>query len=109
LSLVAVCKQFSRGVFSMLGAVNPDSFDTLHSYSNTFKMPFVTPWFPEKVSHSATAHAHSAATDYLIQFLTQLSSSEPGYSVTIVSDYGLVDRGSILGRSKEDFFSNICV
>ena len=34
----------------MLGAVNPDSFDTLHSYSNTFKMPFVTPWFPEKVS-----------------------------------------------------------
>jgi hypothetical protein len=47
---VAVCKQFSRGVFSMLGAVNPDSFDTLHSYSNTFKMPFVTPWFPEKVS-----------------------------------------------------------
>jgi hypothetical protein len=35
----------------MLGAVNPDSFDTLHSYSNTFKMPFVTPWFPEKVSY----------------------------------------------------------
>lgn len=34
----------------MLGAVSPDSFDTLHSYSNTFQMPFVTPWFPEKVS-----------------------------------------------------------
>lgn len=33
----------------MLGAVSPDSFDTLHSYSNTFQMPFVTPWFPEKV------------------------------------------------------------
>ncbi|KAG8291760.1 hypothetical protein J6590_053616 [Homalodisca vitripennis] len=32
----------------MLGAVSPDSFDTLHSYSNTFQMPFVTPWFPEK-------------------------------------------------------------
>lgn len=45
-----VCNQFSRGVFSMLGAVSPDSFDTLHSYSNTFQMPFVTPWFPEKVS-----------------------------------------------------------
>lgn len=44
-----VCNQFSRGVFSMLGAVSPDSFDTLHSYSNTFQMPFVTPWFPEKV------------------------------------------------------------
>lgn len=46
-----VCNQFSRGVFSMLGAVSPDSFDTLHSYSNTFQMPFVTPWFPEKVSN----------------------------------------------------------
>lgn len=33
----------------MLGAVSPESFDTLHSYSNTFQMPFVTPWFPEKV------------------------------------------------------------
>lgn len=33
----------------MIGAVSPDSFDTLHSYSNTFQMPFVTPWFPEKV------------------------------------------------------------
>lgn len=33
----------------MLGAVSPDSFDTLHSYCNTFQMPFVTPWFPEKV------------------------------------------------------------
>ncbi|XP_055317645.1 glutamate receptor 1-like isoform X2 [Sitodiplosis mosellana] len=44
-----ICNQFSRGVFSMLGAVSPESFDTLHSYSNTFQMPFVTPWFPEKV------------------------------------------------------------
>lgn len=44
-----VCNQFQRGVYSMLGAVSPDSFDTLHSYSNTFQMPFVTPWFPEKV------------------------------------------------------------
>lgn len=34
----------------MLGAVSPDSFDTLHSYSNTFQMPFITPWFPEKVN-----------------------------------------------------------
>ncbi|OWR42780.1 hypothetical protein KGM_207189 [Danaus plexippus plexippus] len=33
----------------MLGAVTPDSFDTLHSYTNTFQVPFVTPWFPEKV------------------------------------------------------------
>lgn len=47
---VSVCNQFSRGVFTMLGAVSPESFDTLHSYSNTFQMPFVTPWFPEEVS-----------------------------------------------------------
>lgn len=38
----------------MLGAVTPESFDTLHSYTNTFEMPFVTPWFPEKVSHYTT-------------------------------------------------------
>ncbi|KAJ8924635.1 hypothetical protein NQ315_000785 [Exocentrus adspersus] len=44
-----ICNQFSRGVYSMLGAVSPESFDTFHSYSNTFQMPFVTPWFPEKV------------------------------------------------------------
>ncbi|XP_049961019.1 glutamate receptor 1-like [Schistocerca serialis cubense] len=44
-----ICGQFSRGVFSLVGAVSPDSFDTLHSYSNTFQMPFVTPWFPENV------------------------------------------------------------
>lgn len=45
----SVCSQFSRGVYSMLGSVSPDSFDTFHSYSNTFQMPFVTPWFPEQV------------------------------------------------------------
>jgi len=49
INLLTVCNQFSRGVFAMMGAVSPDSFDTLHSYSNTFQMPFVTPWFPEKV------------------------------------------------------------
>lgn len=49
-SVHTVCNQFARGVFAMLGAVTPESFDTLHSYTNTFQMPFVTPWFPEKVS-----------------------------------------------------------
>ncbi|GFG28171.1 hypothetical protein Cfor_07823, partial [Coptotermes formosanus] len=51
----------------MLGAVNPDSFDTLHSYSNTFKMPFVTPWFPEKVltpSSGFLDYAISMRPDY---------------------------------------------
>ncbi|XP_054275506.1 glutamate receptor 1-like isoform X2 [Macrosteles quadrilineatus] len=62
-----VCNQFSRGVFSMLGAVSPDSFDTLHSYSNTFQMPFVTPWFPEKVLSPSSGfldYAISMRPDY---------------------------------------------
>ncbi|KAK3880905.1 hypothetical protein Pcinc_014628 [Petrolisthes cinctipes] len=42
-----VCSQFSRPVYAMVASVQPDSFDTLHSYANTFQMPFVTPWFPE--------------------------------------------------------------
>lgn len=51
----------------MLGAVSPDSFDTLHSYANTFQMPFVTPWFPEKVlapSSGSLDHAISMRPDY---------------------------------------------
>ncbi|XP_069686217.1 glutamate receptor 1-like isoform X2 [Periplaneta americana] len=62
-----ICNQFALGVFSMVGAVNPDSFDTLHSYSNTFKMPFVTPWFPEKVltpSSGFLDYAISMRPDY---------------------------------------------
>ncbi|CAG9136026.1 unnamed protein product [Plutella xylostella] len=51
----------------MLGAVSPDSFDTLHSYTNTFQMPFVTPWFPEKVKPPSSGlidHAVSLRPDY---------------------------------------------
>nr|XP_034839667.1 glutamate receptor 1-like [Maniola hyperantus] len=59
-----ICHQFSRGVVSMLGAVPPDSFDTLHSYTNTFKVPFVTPWFPEKVLPPT-----SGLIDYAISLL----------------------------------------
>ncbi|XP_071445926.1 glutamate receptor 1-like isoform X4 [Hetaerina americana] len=62
-----ICNQFTRGVFAMLGAVSPDSFDTLHSYSNTFQMPFVTPWFPEKVltpSSGFLDYAISMRPDY---------------------------------------------
>ena len=40
--------KFERGAFSLMGSVDPESFDTLHSFSNAFEMPFVTPWFPEK-------------------------------------------------------------
>ncbi|XP_028032174.1 glutamate receptor 1-like [Bombyx mandarina] len=62
-----ICNQFGRGVMAMLGAVTPDSFDTLHSYSNTFQMPFVTPWFPEKVippSSGLIDYAVSMRPDY---------------------------------------------
>ncbi|CAK1554872.1 unnamed protein product [Leptosia nina] len=45
-----VCNQYIRGAVAMLGSVPSDSFDTLHSYANTFQMPFITPWFPEKGS-----------------------------------------------------------
>jgi hypothetical protein len=33
-----------------MGSVDPESFDTLHSFANAFQMPFVTPWFPEKAT-----------------------------------------------------------
>nr|XP_032527538.1 glutamate receptor 1-like isoform X3 [Danaus plexippus plexippus] len=65
--IAVVCNQFARGVFAMLGAVTPESFDTLHSYTNTFQMPFVTPWFPEKVippSSGLIDHAVSMRPDY---------------------------------------------
>ena len=45
----AVCTQFSRGIFALLAAVSADSFGTIHSYANTYHMPFFSPWFPEKV------------------------------------------------------------
>ncbi|XP_063632819.1 glutamate receptor 1-like [Cydia splendana] len=62
-----ICNQFARGVIAFLGAVTPDSFDTLHSYTNTFQMPFVTPWFPEKVippSSGLIDYAVSMRPDY---------------------------------------------
>ncbi|CAG0892960.1 unnamed protein product [Cyprideis torosa] len=44
-----VCGHFQRGIYAMIPAVNPDSFDTFHSYSNTFQVPLITPSFPEKI------------------------------------------------------------
>jgi hypothetical protein len=37
-------EKFERGIFALMGTVDPESFDTLHSYANAFEMPFVTPW-----------------------------------------------------------------
>lgn len=41
--------QLERGIFALLGTVDPESFDTLLSYANAFEMPFVAPWFPESM------------------------------------------------------------
>ncbi|XP_068623895.1 glutamate receptor 1-like [Battus philenor] len=62
-----ICNQFSRNVIAMLGAVTADSFDTLHSYTNTFQLPFITPWFPEKVIRPSSGlidYAVSLRPDY---------------------------------------------
>lgn len=47
---IPVCTQLSRGIFAILGVVSADSFSTIHSYTNTYHMPFFSPWFPEKVT-----------------------------------------------------------
>nr|QZH55032.1 ionotropic glutamate receptor 11 [Achelura yunnanensis] len=62
-----ICNQFGRGVVAMFGSVTADAFDTLHSYANTFQMPFITPWFPEKVippSSGLRDYAISLRPDY---------------------------------------------
>ena len=46
-----------------MGTVDPESFDTLHSYANAFEMPFVTPWFPEAVDHGP----RDASQEFAIQ------------------------------------------
>ncbi|XP_047524546.1 glutamate receptor 1-like [Pieris napi] len=44
-----ICSQYTRGAIALIGSVPSDSFHTLHSYSNSFQMPFVIPWFSEKM------------------------------------------------------------
>ncbi len=44
-----------------MGTVDPESFDTLHSYSNAFEMPFVTPLVPEAVYHGPRDHKQDFA------------------------------------------------
>ena len=56
-----------------MGTVDPESFDTLHSYANSFQMPFVTPWFPESV--------YSGPKEYRQNFAIQL---RPEYHMGIV-------------------------
>lgn len=44
-----------------MGTVDPESFDTLHSYANAFEMPFVTPLAPESVYHGPRDHKQDFA------------------------------------------------
>jgi hypothetical protein len=50
-----------RGIFALMGTVDPESFDTLHSYANAFEMPFVTPLAPESVYHGPRDHKQDFA------------------------------------------------
>ncbi|CAL8121822.1 unnamed protein product [Orchesella dallaii] len=43
-----ICNQFFRGVYAIVGSMNSESFQTFHSYANTFQMPIVTPGFPTR-------------------------------------------------------------
>ena len=47
-----------------MGTVDPESFDTLHSYANAFEMPFVTPLAPESTYHAPRDHKKQ---DFAIQ------------------------------------------
>ena len=47
-----VCRQFDKGIFALVGIVEPESLEILHSFANAYEMPLVTPWFPESVYHS---------------------------------------------------------
>ena len=61
-----------------MGTVDPESFDTLHSYANAFEMPFVTPWFPESMYSSSPK-----VREYFSKhFIKELHSSK--YTVIII-------------------------
>ncbi len=67
----------------MVGTVDPESFDTLHSYANAFEMPFVTPWFPESMYH-APKLADAAKSHYAIQIRPEYSDA----LVDLITYYG---------------------
>ena len=48
-----VCRQFDRGIYALVGTVDPESLEILHSFANAYEMPLVTPWFPESIYHNA--------------------------------------------------------
>lgn len=50
-----------------MGTVDPESFDTLHSYANAFEMPFVTPWFPESAYQSAKDNKQNYAIQVILK------------------------------------------
>ena len=52
-----------------MGTVDPESFDTLHSYANAFEMPFVTPWFPESMYSSSPKVLYQNVFIYFIDII----------------------------------------
>ena len=76
-----ICRQFQSGIFALMGTVDPESFDTLHSYANAFEMPFVTPWFPESIYSSSPK-------DWKQQFAIQIRPEYHQGLIDIITYYG---------------------
>lgn len=85
----------------MVGAVSPDSFDTLHSYSNTFQMPFVTPWFPEKVSFLEKCNSENSIRIHIKQVLAP-SSGFLDFAISMRPEYhqAIIDTVKYYGWKK---------
>ena len=50
--IFAVCRQFGHGIYALVGTVDPESLEILHSFANAYEMPLVTPFIPESIYHS---------------------------------------------------------
>lgn len=48
----------------MVGAMNAESFQTYHSYANTFEMPIVVPWYPMKSEKVSEVHCNFYNSSY---------------------------------------------
>ncbi|XP_040568809.1 glutamate receptor 1 [Lepeophtheirus salmonis] len=75
-----ICRQFERGIYALMGSVDPESFDTLHSFANAYEMPFVTPWFPESIHPRPV----DTSADYAIQIRPEYHQG----IVDVISYYG---------------------
>ena len=79
-----ICRQIERGIFALLGTVDPESFDTLHSYADAFEMPFVTPWFPESLYRSPFEVERRTIQNFALQIRPEYHQG----LVDLISYYG---------------------